>query len=170
MLKKVILSMLAIGGMSFAIGTFAGSTTIAVVDYVKVFKEAPQGKAKVDSLKAKLTPQMDALKEQQKGLVAKAKKLQQEEATMTKAEKAKKEKSFLKLQQDFQTKVMSVHKDEVKKEQSVVKNFETNVKRSIKAVAKEGSYDLVLNSQAVAYRKDSNDITDKVVKIMKRLK
>lgn len=166
---KKLATVTALGLAMVGAVAFAG-TKIGVVNYVNVFKQAPQGNAKLESLKATLKPQVDKLKSEQKALSADVKKLQRNAPTLSKSDRKKQEGALATKQQAFQKDVMALRGTEMKQEQAAAKAFEADLQNSIKSVAKAGGYDIVLSKQAAPYVASSLNLTKQVIAEMKKAK
>lgn len=165
-MNKIMKVAAAVALMSSAVA-FAAGSKIGVVNYLTVFQQAPQGSAKLKTLKATLKPQVEKLKSQQQSLAADVKKLQRNAPTMSKADRKKQEGDLATKQQAFQKDVMALRDSEMKQEKAAAKVFENDLKSAVSSVAKKGDYDLVLSKQAVPYSVSSLNLTDKVVAQMK---
>ncbi len=167
LLTTAAVSLALLGSVSIA---QADAMKIGIVDYLKVYQEAPQGADSVEGLKAALGPKVEGLQKQQKALEVKIETFRKNSATMTKKDMEEKQKTFTEDQQKFQQQVMAVRQDEMKKEQGLAESFQASLSTAIKKVGEKEGYSLILNAQAVPYTKfDANtiDATDEVVKLMK---
>lgn len=159
---------LSVLGLALVTASAFADTKIGVVNYMKVFQQAPQGSAALDALKTNLEPQVDKLKAEQKSLTDAASKLERDQPTMSKADLKKAQDAQITKQKDFQDAVVKLRHDEMKQEQAAAKKFEDDLQSSIKAVAKAGDYDLVMSKQAAPYAASDLNLTDKVVAEMKK--
>lgn len=166
-LKAIVL------GAAIASTTFCASAVaaqkIAVVNFVQVFKQAPQGQVKVNTLKSEAQPQVEVLKSEQQALAGDLKTLQKNAPTLSKADRQKQEQALGQKQVAFQQKVSQLRGAEMKKEQAAAALFEKNLKVAISTVAKAQGYDLVINKQAAPYSSSDLDITNAVVAGMKKI-
>lgn len=168
-LTTAIVSTALIGGAAMATTPGTADMKIGIVDYLKVYQDVPQGAKSLENLKAQLQPKVEALQKNQQALAAKLDAFNKNAATMTKEDVATKQKTFTEEQQSFQQQVMQVRQDEMKKEQALAEVFQTTLNNAITSVGKDGSYTVILNSQAVPYTSFKTgvvDATDDVVKIM----
>ena len=156
-----------ITGAVMAAPLASAAQKIAVVDFMQVFQQAPQGNASLQKLKDALKPQLAGLKSEQQKIADQLKTYERDQATMSKGDRKKQEADIAKQQDAFQKKIATLRQGEVTKEKAAAQTFETALKGAISKVAKAKGYDLVLNKQAAPYAASDLDITDQVVKDMK---
>ena len=159
---------IAVAGLALMTATAFADTKVGVVNYMTVFKQAPQGSAALASLKNTLQPQVDKLKKEQQSLTDAAKKLEKEQPTMSKSDLKKAQDAQIAKQKSFQDAVVKLRNSEMKQEQAAAKTFEADLQSAIKSVAKAGDYDLVVSKQAAPYAASDLNLTDKVVAAMKK--
>jgi outer membrane protein len=143
---------------------------VAVVNYMQVFQQAPQGNATAEQLKAQLQPQMDKLKDQQASLEQQAQDLQKNAPTMTASERKAKQQALDQEQQAFQQQVSEARNTVMQNQENAQQTFISDMQTAINQVAKSGHYDMILNSQAVPYYDGDYDVTSQVVQIMQNMK
>ena len=168
-LTTAIVSTALVGGAAMAATPGTADMKIGIVDYLKVYQDVPQGAKSLENLKAQLQPKVEELQKNQQALAAKLDTFNKNAATMTKEDVAAKQKTFTEEQQSFQQQVMQVRQDEMKKEQALAEVFQTTLNNAITSVGKDGSYTVILNSQAVPYTSFKTGVVDAtaaVVKIM----
>ena len=168
---KKLISVIAVAATLTASSAFAADSAmkVGVVDYLKVFKQVPQGQAKLDAMKADLKPKIEKLQTSQHGLAAEVKTLERNAPTMTKTARASKEKQLAKEQQAFQKQVMELRSSEMQKEQAAAATFEKDLKISIDKIGAAGHYSMIMNQQATPYVDAKYDVTAAVVTDMKKL-
>lgn len=142
---------------------------IAVVDYMEVFKDVPQGQGKLDQLKSDLKPKVAKLKTEQDKLTQQIQDLEKNAPTLSKSQRETQETDLNKQQQAFQDQVMQLREAEMQKEQDAAKLFEADMNKAITTVAQAGKYDAVFTKQAVPYSAPNLDVTNQVVDAMKKL-
>lgn len=162
---KILASAVVAAGLAFSSSAMA-DMKIGIVNYMQVFQQAPQGNATLQQLKSQLQPQLDSLKKQQAALAKQAQSLDKNGATMTKADRTSQTNALEKKQQAFQGEVDSLRNQEMKKEQTAANNFEQALQTAVNQVAQNGSYDMIVTSQATPYYSPKYDVTSSVVKIM----
>lgn len=169
-MKKTIITAVTAASLSLSAAVYAGHTNkIGVVNYVSVFQQVPQGQAKLTQLKAELKPEVAKLKSSQMALTQQMKALEKNAPTMSASQKKAKEADLNKEQQAFQQKVMTLRQAEMGKEQKAAKTFEADLQKAITQVSQPGGYSMILTKQAVPYYNSDLDVTNSVVKDMKKL-
>ncbi|NCX94008.1 MAG: OmpH family outer membrane protein [Gammaproteobacteria bacterium] len=169
-MKFRLMAVVAAVGMGLASFGFANDGLhIAVVNYMNVFQQVPQGNAKLQELKSALQPKVDQLKSQQKALADAADALERNAPTMSKSDRDSQEQALSKQQQDFQTQVANLRSQEDSMEKAAADKFETDLKNAIAAVAQKDGYDMIFTDQATPYVSAQYDVTPEVVANMKKM-
>lgn len=147
----------------------AKELNIGLVSPIEVYHNAPQGEKSVQRLQLKLKPRADELQRKQEDLVEKQKALQTNLHTLTKSDVGERQKILVNEQDKFKREAIAFREVEIKQEQKIAQDFQLSFDDAVKSVAIENKYDLVLNSQAIAYALGSlkMDITNQVVERMK---
>jgi len=168
-MKKLLIALCATTFLFGAsIAQAASTIKIGVVNVASLFEGAPQGKAKLDSIKATLEPKLAALKTSQKALTDKMKTFQRNAPTMSKAKKEETAKTLATSQQDFQQQVGALQKEETTLGQAAQQKFIAATRKAIDTVAANGKFDMILTNQAAPYSSTSLDVTQKVLVQMKK--
>lgn len=182
-MKKTIKSLVAIGlfgmvGCAFAWG-FSGSSNaagassggnamgIAIVDLTQVFQQVPQGQPTFNAYQQKNAPQATTLQNQQKALNDKIQAFQAEKANLSSSQQASQENELLGEQQKLQKAIVDYQTSVQKVQQDMLGDFGNDLKSVVAQVAKQNHYHLVLSSQTALYNDGVDDITTKVIQIMK---
>ena len=164
-MKKITLSA-AILAAAFA--TSYADTKIAIVNPTEIFNDSNSGSVSVQELENEMKPEAKALKQEQETIVQKMQTLQQNSSTMTKDELAKQQAEIQKEQQGFTVKARQLQQKEYAKKEMLSKKFQSSFNNSVSAVAKKQGYNIVLTTQAVAYNKGVQDISNDVVALMNK--
>ena len=137
----------------------ASAEGVAIVDMKEIFASSP----KVKEIKASLTKQFDSdrtklqkMGEDLQAAIGKYQKnkdvMKKDEVTKTEADIGKQENAFRAAQAKFQQDVFNA-------QNKSLESFMDEVKSSVKKVAENNKYDLVVPSNDVLYSKNGNDIT-----------
>ena len=164
-MKKIIatLSILAAGTtLSYA------ETKIAVVNPVEIFSDSDLGSVSVKKLENDLKPEAYKLKQQQEAIMKEVQQLQQNASTMTKDELDKKQQAIQQEQQIFSGKARIFQQKEITRKDELSKKFQVKFDRSVREIAKEQGYNMVVTTQALAYSEGVSDISGNVVVLMNK--
>jgi outer membrane protein len=168
-MKKVVLFISALAmfaGLNVAFA--ADNLKIGVVDVQEMMQKIPQVTAMQKELQSKFDPQTKKIRSMQQQLQADLAKFNKNSSVMKNADKKKMQKKIVDeqnklraVQIDFQQQAMDAQK---KAMQSILSDVEVAVKK----VAKDQNLNLVLTKASIAYNDDDMDITDKVIKELKK--
>jgi len=164
-MKKIIT------GLSVALASTTLSyaeTKIAVVNPAEIFSDSDLGSVSVKKLENGLKPEAAKLKQQQEAIMQEVQQLQQNSSTMTKDELAKKQQAIQQEQQTFSEKARILQQKESTKKDELSKKFQAKFDGSVKEVAKEKGYNMVVTTQALAYAEGVPDISNDVVALMNK--
>ena len=143
-------------------------TNIAVVNPVEIFSDSDLGSVSVKRLENDLKPEVSKLKQQQKAIMQEAQELQQNSSTMTKDELEEKQQAIQQEQQTFSEKARILQQKEGSRKEELSKKFQAKFDSSVKEVAKEKGYNMVVTTQALAYAEGVPDISNDVVALMNK--
>jgi outer membrane protein len=168
-MKKILLFISALAMLvSLNIASAANNLKIGVVDVQKMMKQIPQVTAMQKQLQNKFGPQTKKITAMQKQLRADLAKFNKNRSVMKDKDVQAMQKKIISeqdklraLQVDFQQKAMAAQR---KAMQSILDDVEVAVKK----VANAQNLNLVLTKASIAYNDDDMDITDKVVKELKK--
>ncbi|MFT6834222.1 MAG: outer membrane protein [Francisellaceae bacterium] len=164
-MKKIIMVAIITCGL-FSSVVFAENMKIGIVDYMRIYTEAPQGQKTLEALKSKLLPQVEQFKKQQKDLMTEMQDLEKNKQTLTKNEYVKQRSVLETKGKTFQAQVQGLRQQEEQQEQKLAQDFQQTLNSSIQLVGKKGKYDLILNAQAAPYSSTSYNVTDEVLQLM----
>jgi outer membrane protein len=140
---------------------------VATVDLQKLFKEYPGTKAAHDKLST-------LAQKKEKELLPAKKELEDLDAELKNSasvlsSKQKKEKQYLleKKYEDFKQQQTQVENDLAAKEADMTQGILGEIKTVVAEVAKDSGVDLILDADKTVYAKDSQDLTDAVMKKFK---
>ena len=164
-MKKIIttLSLLVAGTtLSYA------ETKIAIVNPAEIFSDSDLGSVSVKKLENDLKPEVSKLEQQRQAITQEAQQLQQNASTMTKDQLEKKQHAIQQEQQAFSEKVRILQQKESTRKDELSKKFQARFNNSVREVAKEKGYNMVVTTQALAYSEGVTDISSDVVTLMNK--
>ena len=170
MKKLAMIGLASMAVTTAAFATDANSLKIGLVNPVEIYQAVPQGEKSIQALQTQLKPKADELQAQQQDLMTKMQTLQTNAPTLTKSDLDKQQKALTDEQGQFKQKAMAFKQSEMQQEQKIAQDFQVSFNTAVESVAKEGKYNLILSSQAVAYAAPDLkvDVTDQVVAQMKK--
>ena len=153
--------LLCAAGVSIALAMSAGAYAekIAIVNVGEIFQKMPAREAVAKQLESEFKSRATELQNLEKDLQARVDKLRRDGATMKKTEREKLEAELMTKRDQFAEKAQKFEEERTK--------ILTRIQDSIKSVAAKEGYDVVIDANAVAYAKDSVDITSQVQKQVK---
>jgi outer membrane protein len=164
-MKKIIATL----SVLLASSTFSyAETKLAIVNPAEIFGDSNLGSAIVKKLENDLKPEATKLKQQQGAIMQKVLELQQNSSTMTKDELAKQQQAIQQEQQTFSEKARILQHKEYNKKEELSKKFQAKFDNSVKSVAEEKGYNIVITTQALAYSEGVDDISNEVVVLMNK--
>ena len=167
-MKRIItMASAAVVAAAFTLPAIA-ATKIGVVDFQKVFQNVPQGQATVEKMRDELKPKVESVQKTQQQLEKQIKHFERNGPTLSKSQRDAQQKTLQEKQAAFQKQVSAIHNDQMKKEQAAAKMFQDDLQKAVNEVAKDGRYDLILNSQAAPYSDSDYDVTKQVIADMKK--
>lgn len=142
---------------------------IGFVEIQQILKAAPQTVAANKELEKEFTKRTAKLKKAVKKIQDKESAFRKNSMTMSKADRAKKQKEIQGLKIDAQRTEREVREDIDMRRREEIAKVQAQVNIAVEKVAKEQNYDLVLY-QGVAYAGKKVDITSVVIKALDSIK
>lgn len=140
---------------------------IAVVDVASVFQQLPQREAVAKQLENEFKDRATELQKMQKDLQAKIKRLQDGGQSMKEAERRKLEKDAIAERGKFDVKMKAFEDDNAKRQMEERNKLLGRIRDAVKVVADKEGYDVVMDSNTLAYMNPAKDITAAVLKQVK---
>ena len=140
----------------------AAETRIAVINPMRLIKEAPQAEKARKTLRSKFSSRRQELENLQQKLQNEQKTFNKNQSIMSSSERQKKQNQLQQDQQNFQQKQNAYNQDVQRAEQSAFGKLRKKIYDVIVDVAKKHHYDLVL-SDGIVYATKKVDITDQVL-------
>ena len=135
---------------------------------VEIFNDSDLGSVSVKKLENNLRPEAAKLKQQQEAIMQEVQQLQQNSSTMTKEQLEKKQQAIQQEQQTFSEKAKILQQKEGTRKEELSKKFQAKFDSSVREVAKEKGYNMVVTTQALAYSEGVADISNDVVALMNK--
>ncbi len=139
---------------------------VGVVHFMKVVASAPQQQAVNKQLENEFKERGEELRKIQQEVRSIVEKAQRDEATLSQAQKVEISRDIEAKQTDFKLKEKAFQEDLKRRQMEERQKLGTLINQAIDKVAKAGNYDLVLNTEAVAFISQRVDITDQVIKVL----
>jgi len=150
------------GSHVFAAATSSSAPNIAVVNVQQVFQQSPKIAELNKKLQSQFKPRQDKLVAAQKSLQDELDKFKKDSGTMKQAEKDKLQKQIVDDQSNLAKEASTFQQDLSKEQSKIMKSVLSQLNDIISSIAKQNSYTMVLDSQAVIYAGNGADITKQV--------
>ena len=167
-MKKILLSLSIIALSSSVFCVSAADLKVGVVNFQQVLQNYPKVKATDEKLKKQFAPQQEKLVGMQKQLNDEISKYNRDGAIMKDSDKKATEgkireqaNKFQVAQGDFQKKVSEARND-------AMKTIEKDISEIVNMIAKNQHFNLILAKATVAYNDSEFDLTDQVIKKLKK--
>ena len=168
-MKKMILSTaMAIAFSMTAMPSFAAKINFAFVDMQKVAQEAPQVKEIQKKMQKDFEPRQQKIVAAQNDMQEDIKKLQRDGSTMKKADREALQKKIVAEQKELQKMQSSLSQAARKEQTELATKFQKKLQSVIEKKAKAEHFDIVVARSSVLYAPDTADITDAVLKVLKK--
>ena len=146
---------------------FAGAAEaqqkIGVVDMMSIFQQLPQREQISQDLQAEFEDRFEEMRQLEQKVQELRQKQERDAAIMSNQEKTQLNRELEQLISEAQLKQKALQEDTRRRQQEERNELLGQVQQAINAVAQEEGYDLVLESNAVAFMKADNDLSDEVV-------
>lgn len=161
---------LVAAGLGIAMVTSAGAqaaSSIAVVNMSNLFQQVVQKTGVSKTLENEFKGRASELQGMKNDLQSKMQRLQRDGSTMKAAERSKIEKDVMVQRQTFSQKSQAFEQDRNRRSNEERSKLVTRIQASVKKVADDEGYDVVLDANTVAYA--SNDVKDITVDVLKQV-
>lgn len=142
-------------------------TKMGVVNFERLLKESPQGKAVDDALRADVVARQRELQGLQAALKAKSDKLEKDGATMTADQRSKAEKEIRDGSRDLSQKQSDYQEELTNKQNEELSRLQSALVAEVQSYALSQKFDLVVASGGVVYASSALDLTDAVLASLK---
>lgn len=156
-------ALLVAAGMSVASaqGAAAGGK-VAIVNVQQVLQNSPRVTALSKKLEDQFKDRQTKLNDQQKALQDEVDKFKKDSPTMSQKDRDATEKKITTERTDLVKQVVGYQQDLQKEQNKIMQGILADLNGIVSGIAKQSSYDLVLDAQAVVYTANGTDITKTV--------
>lgn len=137
---------------------------VAVVNVQQVLQQSPRVAELSKKLEGQFKTRQSKIGDEQKALQDELDKFKKESPTMSQKDRDSMQKKIASDRSDLVKQVVSYQQDLQKEQNKIMQGIMTDLNGIVSNIAKNQSYALVLDSQAVIYAGDGNDITKDVAK------
>ena len=161
---------LFISSVGMAYAADASATTalppikVAIVNVQSVLQQSSRVAALSKKLEGEFKGRQDKINDEQKGLQDKLEKFKKEAPTMSQKDRDEMQKKMSTERSELVKKVVAYQADLQKEQSKVMQGILDDLNKIVTGIAKDQKYALVLDSQAVIFALDGNDITKEVSK------
>lgn len=142
----------------------ASQMKVAVVNVQQVLQQSPRVAELSKKLENEFKNRQAKISDEQKGLQDMMDKFKKESPTMSQKDKDAMQKKIASTRSELVTKVVAYQQDLQKEQNKIMQGILGDLNGIVSNIAKAQSYALVLDSQAVIYSGNGNDITKDVAK------
>ena len=142
-------------------------TKVGVVNTVQLMEEAPQAKDAQSKIETEFAPREKELVALQKSIRKLEDRLSRDGAVMSEKENSKLEREILSQRRELKRTQDEFRDDLNIRRNEVLAKLQKDMYQAVVSLAKEKKYDLIM-SQGVVYSSDKIDITDSVLKKLKK--
>jgi outer membrane protein len=164
-MKKLSISIL----VSLTLLSFnaAAEFKAAYINSGTILKEAPQTRAADEAMKAEFASRQQALRSVADEIKKEESNLQKDAAIMSAEQRSKMEAALNEKKRKFQFDAQSLQEDADLRRKQELQKLRTSISKIIQDYAKKQGYDLVF-TEGVAYADEKVDITDEILKELKK--
>lgn len=137
---------------------------VAVVNVQQVLQQSPRVAELSKKLEEQFKPRQTKIGDEQKTLQDELDRFKKESVTMSQKDKDSTQKKIATDRAELVKKVVAYQQDLQKEQNKIMQGILTDLNGIVSKIAKTQNYALVLDSQAVIYATDGNDITKDVAK------
>lgn len=158
-------ALLLTAGMNVSFAADAtGTPRVAVVNVQQVLQQSPRVAELSKKLESQFKARQTKINDEQKSLQDELEKFKKESPTMSQSARDSMQKKIADERSDLVKQVVAYQQDLQKEQNKIMQGIMTDLNGIVSTIAKNQNYSLVLDSQAVIYATDGNDITKDVAK------
>ncbi|MBT0724352.1 molecular chaperone Skp [Rosenbergiella sp. S61] len=154
-------------GLALAASAAQAADKIAVVNVSNIFQQLPQRATVAKQLENEFKGRATDLQAQERAIQAQMQNLQRNGSTMKASERSSLEKDIMAKRQTFENKAQTFEQDNRRRQMEERNKILSSIQTAVKKVADDEGYDVVLDTNSVAYAANSKDITADVLKQVK---
>ena len=144
----------------------AADLKVGVFDEQLVLSKIPQVNLIQSNLQAKFKDRVDEAKTQRDQAIEQEKAFKRDAMTMTEAQRIAKQRELQKLGNDLKTNDANLKEDWQIARNEEVNKVRVKIQQTVSKLAKAEQFDLILRIEAVAFRKEAIDVSNKVITIL----
>ncbi len=149
-------------GIGMEVCQAADALKVAVVNVQQVLQQSPRVAELSKKLESEFKTRQTNIGDEQKGLQDQLDKLKKDSPTMSQKDKDAMQKKISAKRADLLKQVVAYQQDLQKEQNKVMQSILSDLNGIVTTIAKSQNYSLVLDSQAVIYAGNGNDITKDV--------
>lgn len=155
-------------GLAFAISDVVqAADKIAVVNISSIFQQSPQRAVVAKQLENEFKIRATELQSMESDLQTKMQRLQRDGSTMKTSERSSLENLVMAQRENFSNKAQAFEQDNNRRQTEERNKILSRIQDAVKSVAIKEGYDVVIDTNAVAYASNTKDITADVLKWVK---
>lgn len=151
-------------GVCQAADATAPQLKVAVVNVQQVLQQSPRVAELSKKLEGEFKARQTKIGDEQKALQDQLDKFKKESPTMSQKDRDAAQKKIADERSDLVKKVVAYQQDLQKEQNKIMQGILADLNGIVSTIAKQQNYALVLDSQAVIFAADGNDITKDVAK------
>jgi len=141
---------------------------IGIVNVPRIMDESPQAKAATETLKGEFEPRRKKLKEEEDKLKEMEDRLNRDSAIMSETERMRLERDLVGMQRDLKRKSDEFREDLGFRQNEERAKMLVLIREAIESVGKNGSFDVILLAEGVAFARPTMDVTDEIIKYLEK--
>lgn len=157
-------ALLLAGGFTVCQAADVPSIKVAVVNVQQVLQQSPRVAELSKKLESQFKARQEKISGEQKSLQDELDKFKKESPTMSQKDRDAMQKKIAADRSDLVKQVVAYQQDLQKEQNKVMQGILGDLNGIVSGIAKTQGYSLVLDSQAVIFASDGNDITKDVTK------
>jgi outer membrane protein len=157
-------ALMLVAGAGLSQAAVAADIKVAVVNVQQVLQQSPRVAELSKKLEAQFKTRQTKIGDEQKALQDELDKFKKESPTMSAKDRTDTEKKISADREALVKKVVAYQQDLQKEQNKIMQSILGDLNGIVSDIAKKQAYSLVLDSQAVVFAADGNDITKDVEK------
>lgn len=160
----------AVLGTSVLSSAAMAAQKIGVVNVQGIFQSLPQAAVIQENIRNEFKDQIEEIGRMEKDIKYYMEKRERDAATMSEAELKELEGKLISLRDEYTSKTQPLQQQIQARQGEERDKLLGLIKQAIDGVAEKGNYDLVLNSNAVAYMAEADNLSQQVVDQVSKIK
>lgn len=158
----IVSALLLVAGVEVAQAADATPMKVAIVNVQQVLQQSPRVAELSKKLEGEFKTRQAKIGDEQKSLQTSLDKFKKESPTMSQKDRDTMQKQISADRSDLVKQVVSYQQDLQKEQNKIMQSILADLNGIVSNIAKTQNYSLVLDSQAVIFAADGNDITKDV--------